>query len=697
MKRPEILAPAGSMESLDAALEAGADAVYIGGKSFSARASAQNFSLDEIKTAVQKCHLRGVKLHLAVNTCIFDDELYKLENYIYETASLGVDCYIIQDLAVLNIIKKISPQIPCHASTQLSIHTKNGALWAKSVGFSRVVLSRELSRDEIKEISQIDGIETEIFVHGALCMSLSGQCLMSSMIGGRSANRGCCAQSCRLPFSANSEKYYALSLKDLSMLNHLNEMASFGVNSFKIEGRMKRPEYVSAAVRAVRNSLTGKMADIDTLKNVFSRSGFTDGYYTGKRKEMFGVRTKEDVKAADQALEKIHKYEKLRLIPIEIKAEFITSKSSHLEINDESGNEIKISGDVVEIAKKAASTEEKIKENLQKLGDTCYYAKLCEVKISPDAFVPVSKVNKLRREAIEKLNQERILKNFPDRALKAPNYIPNFFTDKRDFRLPDKKYLRFRVSTIEQFQTLMSINKSLYIEVPLYLFDEIKLFESLENKENIYILPPEFILNENEIVSKLLEIRGAGYENLIISNISYVKTAEDLGFKLFGDFRQNTTNSVALEFLKSSGFENIIISPEMKLKEIDSLNTGLPLGLISYGKLPLMTVRNCPIQNQIGSCKGCNNYLTDRTRRKMPVYCRYNKSYSIIYNSDTFLMYPWKIERNKNLLFYEIMFLNETKDETKYIAECYINNKELDIEKLKISKTSGLYYRGIER
>ena len=306
MNKIEILAPAGGFDSVIAAVRSGADAVYVGGKSFSARASAQNFDFEQLCDAVRYCHIHGVKLYLTINTIVFDDEFENLKRAITEAAKADVDALIVQNMGVARLAKKIAPELPLHASTQMSVHTSSGVRALYELGFKRVVLAREMSREEIKKAAEVP-VELEVFVHGALCMSVSGQCYFSAMLGSRSGNRGACAQTCRLPFTVTDGKgKYALSLKDNSIIPYLNELEEIGVASAKIEGRMKRPEYVSAAVRACKEQREQGFVSDETselLRAVFSRTGFTDGYYTGKiGRGMFGTRTKDDVVSADEKL-----------------------------------------------------------------------------------------------------------------------------------------------------------------------------------------------------------------------------------------------------------------------------------------------------------------------------------------------------------------------------------------------------------
>ena len=302
----EVLAPVGAREQLIAAVRSGADAVYLGTKDFNARKNADNFDGDDLKEAIKYAHGRGVRVYVALNTVITDSELQTAVDTVKAVATAGADAVIVQDLAMYRIVKEVCPDMPLHASTQMSVHNVEGAKELEKLGFCRIVPARELSLDELRAIRENVGIELEVFVHGALCMSVSGQCYFSAMLGSRSGNRGRCAQPCRLPFKLKGGNGYALSLKDSSLCNYLKELEAMGVKSAKIEGRMKRPEYVSAAVRACREGLdNGKVSEktAETLKSVFSRTGFTDGYYKGKRdKNLFGYRQKEDVTSATNKL-----------------------------------------------------------------------------------------------------------------------------------------------------------------------------------------------------------------------------------------------------------------------------------------------------------------------------------------------------------------------------------------------------------
>jgi putative protease len=412
-KTMEILAPAGNMESFKSACYAGADAVYVGLNKFSARANADNFDFAELEQVTAQSRLFGMKVYLALNTLVYDNELDELHEYIKNAAASGVNAFIVQDLGVAALVKEIVPYMPLHASTQMTVTTVEGAKMLKSMGFERVVLARELNREEVRRITQEAGVETEVFVHGAHCVSVSGQCYMSSFFsgksaffGGRSGNRGNCAQPCRLDFRGG-EQDYILSLKDLSLIGHIEELREIGVKSLKIEGRMKRPEYVAAAVDACRTAFAGKSPDMDLLRNVFSRSGFTDGYFLSDYSDMQGTRTKEDVLAANKALEQIRGRFKNPVKRYEIDF-FVRIRANEPMYCSISLSDIRISvaGNVPEAAETRGITDDFVKTQMLKLGGTIFTVKNIKCEIESWLFVSVKNMNELRRAAIESITKE---------------------------------------------------------------------------------------------------------------------------------------------------------------------------------------------------------------------------------------------------------------------------------------------------
>ena len=409
-KRPEILAPAGSFDSLIAAVQCGADAVYLGGKGMNARRSAGNFDAEELRRAVEYCHMRDVKVYQTINIVMFQHETDEAIDTIRQAAEAGVDAVLTQDLAIARMVRECAPSLPIHASTQMSIHNIEGVRLCEELGFSRAVLARELTAGEIAAICAATPLEIEVFVHGALCMSVSGQCYLSSMIGGRSGNRGLCAQPCRLPFSADGGGEYALSLKDLSLADRIGELTRMGVASLKIEGRMKRPEYVAAAVTAVRRAREGEPVDFETLRSVFSRSGFTKGYFDGKiDREMFGRRQKEDVTSAAGVLDELEKlYAKENpLVPVTMGFTAGAGEAVVLTVRDRDGHAVTVTGEAPLLAEKKPTDADRARQNLAKTGGTPYYAEVIDCTIGPGLLVPASALNALRREALEELTARR--------------------------------------------------------------------------------------------------------------------------------------------------------------------------------------------------------------------------------------------------------------------------------------------------
>lgn len=405
--RPEILAPAGNADMLRAAVCAGADAVYLGLLHFNARRSAGNFSAAALCEAAAFCHARNVKVYVTLNTTLYPAELPGLEQAVRDVAAAGADALIVQDLAVAQLAKRVAPGLALHGSTQMSVHSLAGALQLRDMGFSRVILSRELTLEEIRHIAAECGIEVECFVHGALCMSVSGQCYMSAFLGGRSGNRGACAGPCRLPFSAGQPGACHLSLKDMSHIAHLPAMAQAGVASAKIEGRLRTPEYVAAAVNACVQARDGQAYDKELLQNVFSRSGFTDGYFIGRRDgQMFGVRTAEDAAAARQAIPRLRELfrRERSSVPVHLRLT-LEEDGARLTVRDEDGHVVEKKGNIPPVPAQKDPAEA-YRRALEKTGGTPFYAAEMELE-NAGAFVPAGEVNGLRRDALEQLLQMR--------------------------------------------------------------------------------------------------------------------------------------------------------------------------------------------------------------------------------------------------------------------------------------------------
>lgn len=673
--QPEILAPAGSMETLTAALRTGADAVYAGGKNFSARSSAANFSADELKAAADLCRLYGAKLYLAVNTIISDDEAQEFCEYIKETAQIGVDAYIVQDWGCAELIRRCVPDAVLHASTQMSVHTSYGADFLRKLGYSRVVPARELDKKALKKICDT-GIETEIFVHGALCMSVSGQCYMSAVMGSRSANRGGCGQACRLPFSARSNKdYAALSLKDLSLIPNISELEEIGADSLKIEGRMKRPEYVASSVKAIRDVYEGKQPDMQLLRGIFSRGGFTNGYFTANRKDMFGVREKSDVVAASALIPKLHelyRYErKVRTIDFHA----VVKNGQPLKITAQCG---KLSAEAIserpETAQNRPADLEFLKKQLSKLGDTVYTLGDVTAEIESGLAVPASRINELRRTLTEKMNALIISEERPKYTITG--YIPQKNRNKDISR--DKLPLRAFCRTAEQVSTAAELAEYVIVPVNLLMDDSLDHID----KSRVIVAPPRFISCEEGVFTELGMLYEKGFAHLLCHTPDTIAIGEKLGFKLHGGFGLNIFNSYSAEYMEKLGLEDIIFSFEAKIQQINAVSANIPIGAILYGRLPLMLTRNCPIKNEIG-CQKCTGSITDRTGRRLPVSC--SGEYVEILNSDVLYELD-RAERFTSLSFGAVILHEENAEQT-------VN--ALKGTKPDCSITHGLYQRGI--
>lgn len=678
----ELLAPAGNTESLTAALRCGADAVYIGGKSFSARQNASNFDIDEMKQAVRLCHRYGAALHIAVNTIITDSQLSDFISEIKQYAALSPDAFIVQDPGAAYIIKNISPDIPLHASTQMTIHSLKGAMFAKSLGFSRVVISREASADMISSISAA-GIETEIFVHGALCMSVSGQCYMSAMIGSRSANRGLCAQTCRLPFSpAGHPDEHCLSLRDLSLISHIEKIKSLGVSSLKIEGRMKRPEYVAAAVSAYRNALDGLNPDTETLKAAFSRNGFTDGYFTGRKTFMFGMRDKDDVMSSAQVIPELKQlYRKERKVSeLNLDVHVRKGEKVTLKVSDTDGYSCTVYGNIPDTAVNKPINEEFILRQISKLGDTIYNQGKITIHTDEGLSVPASVLNSMRREAVEKL--------YALREQTAEHVINNDFTLHHTLNEKKEKHPAIRIRA-ERYSVLehADTKDAEYIILPLN--EIIKNISSLSNiKQKIIIEPPRFIFNECDIEKTLKNLFELGFSHIMCCNVAYISIGKQIGFRLHGDFGLNTANSCAAEVFCECGMEDITLSFELKLSQIEKLKSPVSTGIIAYGKLPLMLTVNCPVKNSSG-CKNCRHSIKDRTGRNFRVQC--TNGYTEIFNHDPLYLAD-KPEALSKTDFITLFFTDESEKETRKIILDYTGKTDSSPSGI----TRGLYYRGIK-
>ena len=623
MARIEILAPVGSEEMLRAAVFSGADAVYLGFSGFNARTGAGNFDADSLQEAVRFCHARGVAVHVALNTTVYGTELSALEQAIRAVAASGADAVICQDLAVATLIGKIAPQLPRHGSTQMSVHTLQGALELKELGFTRVVLARELSLPEVEHITKHCGIETECFIHGALCMSVSGQCYMSAFLGGRSGNRGSCAGPCRLPFEANAlpegkpGRLHHLSLKDNSAIDKLDKLQALGVASAKIEGRLRTPEYVAAAVSACLAGREGRAYDRDLLKNAFSRSGFTSGYLDGKIDgTMFGVRSEADAELTKKTLpmlRELYRRERSR-VPVQMKLE-IEEGGEKLTVTDADGNKAFAYGDAEPQPARTDPTES-LNRSLAKTGGTPFTAEKITVEMDGGPwFIPGSAVNELRREALDALLKKReVLRPWPtteEHVAALPQRT-----------LPPRRTLRARFERWEQVPE-RALDGVEYLILPIAQADRVP--REWRAKTILELPRVMFGALEQDTARRIAATQDAGFAGYEVSNIAHLRLCR--GLPMTGGFGLNITNNVAAQFYAEQGLSSLLILPEVKDSDIASIAPArngkpVPTGVMIYGHMPLMLTRACPLQN-IHDCAHCDKtgVLTDRKAKKFPVRC----------------------------------------------------------------------------
>ena len=625
MSKIEILAPVGNEEMLRAAVFSGADAVYLGFSGFNARTSANNFDADTLKDAVRFCHARGVAVHVALNTTVYGGELPALEAAIRAVAASGADAVICQDLAVATLIGRIAPQLPRHGSTQMSVHSLQGALELKELGFTRVVLARELSLPEVEHITKHCGIETECFVHGALCMCVSGQCYMSAFLGGRSGNRGSCAGPCRLPFEANAlpegkpGRLHHLSLKDNSVIDKLDQLQALGVASAKIEGRLRTPEYVAAAVSACLAGREGRAYDRDLLKNAFSRSGFTSGYLDGKIDgTMFGVRSEADAEQTKKTLpmlRELYRRERSR-VPVKMKLE-IEEGGEKLTVMDADGNKAFAYGDAEPQPARTDPTES-LHRSLAKTGGTPFAASTEDITVKMDGgpwFVPGSAVNELRREALDALLKKReVLRPWPT----TDEHVPALPLRT----LPSRRTLRARFENWEQVPE-RALDGIEYLILPIAQADRVP--REWRAKTLLELPRVMFGRLEEDTARRIAATQNAGFAGYEVSNIAHLRLCR--GLPMSGSFGLNITNQLAAQFYADNGLGSMLILPEVKDDDISTIapthdGRPVPTGVLVYGHMPLMVTRACPLQN-IHDCAHCDKtgVLTDRKAKKFPVRC----------------------------------------------------------------------------
>ena len=692
MNKIEILSPAGGIDSIYAAVRSGADAVYLGAKDFSARASAHNFEIEELRDAVKYCHRYAVSVYLALNTVIFDDEMDNALELVKEAAKCDIDALITQDIGLAQAVKKVVPTLKLHASTQMSVHSLAGAQALKELGFSRVVLAREMTKDEIKHIADNCDVELEVFVHGALCMCVSGQCYMSAMLGTRSANRGMCAQPCRLPFALKGSTH-ALSLKDNSMVDYIRELQEMGVVSAKIEGRMKRPEYVAIATSACVQMRDFGFVDTKTAENlraVFSRTGFTDGYYTDNRGyHMFGYRKREDVvKASEKLFREIrttYKDEKGR-VKVDFDVKIKVGEKIQLTATDDKNSVSLCSESAVESSQNSPATSEKIAKSLSKTGDTPFIFGNLNCDIEGECFVSAKEMNNLRRDALELLAQKRELVN---------NHTINDldFDDLVTDKTIEDSVILLRYALTRDMNIPHSFKNMDYVFAPLFecVNKENEVNELIKNGVNIAVDIPRAMFSREEKVEKaIIKAKELGITHAMCHNIAAAYLCKKHKMKIHLSSFMNIANSLSLMWAKDYGAEDVELSFELDYRRINALKKCIKTGVAAYGYMPLMMTRNCPVKSSGVSCKTCKKTtkLQDRKGEEFALFC--DAEVVEILNCVPLLL-PREINDTN---FTDINIFH-------FSVENSVENKENIIEKLSEKRnferfTHGLYLRGVK-
>ena len=696
---PELLAPAGDYQALIAAILGGADAIYLGGEKFGARAYAKNFTEEELACAIKTCHLWGVRVYTTLNTLIFDRELDDAVSYAKRLYNLGVDALIISDIGVISQIRREIPDLELHASTQMGVHNCAGVDFAAELGCKRVVLARECSGENIRSITAKSKAETEVFLHGALCVCHSGQCLFSSLVGGRSGNRGECAQPCRLPY--NNGKY-PLSLKDLSLSEHIEELINSGVASLKIEGRMKSPDYVYEVTRTYRELLDrGRSANKNEkqrLLDIFSRGGFTDGYFIGDPfRKMTGVRSEGDKLVSREMSGRSFELPKY---PVAMRAVFkemepaeltLSLKLSARELCD--GEEalpitVTVKGEIPNKAENAPLTEDGLFSRLSKMGNTPFSISRndSEILLDDGLNLPPSAINALRREAASILEERLAVKL--DKLLQKDEGVK---VNKAAFSENTKKKTDKKLKTALFFkkdvlEAVIKKDASMLSDVELVfvpLSDYVSLSKEARERVLGVYLPPVIMESEWSGILKLAaEAKAAGAAFALLGNVSHLSLARLTGLIPFGDFRLNITNSECAEFYRAMGVRNVILSPELTLPQARDIGGGV----ITLGRIPLMLTERCFVKENFGCDKCGMAYFTDRKGARFPVLREYLHR-NIIFNSAPTYMGDKKDElRHAGIVHEHLIFSSESADECIKLMKSYARGERLSESHRRVGK-----------
>lgn len=691
----ELLAPAGSPEAVTAAVQSGADAVYLGYGNFNARRNAKNFSREEAAAAVSYCHLRGAKVYVTMNTLLTDRELPSAAKVAADASDLGADALLVQDLGVARMLRQTVPDLPLHASTQMSLHSLDGVKMAADLGLKRVVLSRELSRQAIEYICTHSPIEIEVFVHGAMCMCYSGQCFFSSIIGGRSGNRGLCAQPCRLCYGwGDSADSYPLSLKDMSLAKYLDQLRKMGVACVKIEGRMKRPEYVAVVTgiysKLIREHREPTAEELRQLQSAFSRQGFSDGYYINQTgPAMFGIREKEPEPKELFAQAKAAYSRENPRVPVTFYAMIRQGESAKVGAEDDRGNVVTAEGPVPEAARTKALTREDVRAQLLKTGGTPFRCTEAKVYVEEGLSLPLSVLNGLRRQVLEELTDRR---SAPPKRRRS-EFNPGVRYEGRK----EPPVMTLSLSRANQIsQELLNLKPAL-IYLPVAEAAAHPEMVELAHKHGVPVsvaLPRILWDNEKPKLKQDLDtVRALGVTDALVGTLGLIRPARDAGMNLRGDFGLGVYNSQTLKELKRLGFRSATASFEARLPQIRDLAKALDVEMIVFGRLPLMITENCIIEGRFGRC-GCenSNALTDRTGARFPVVKAPGCRNEILNSKKLFLADKFDDYRRLGIWAARLQFTTENAMECVQALERYMGKGNW----APPDYTRGLYYREVE-
>ena len=691
----ELLAPAGSMEALRAAVQNGANAVYLGCGQFNARQSAKNFTPQTLAEAVKYCHIRGVAVHLTLNTLVSDKETNDVITLIRHAAQCGVDAFIVQDLGVVRLCREIAPDVPVHGSTQMTIHSLPGVRMCAAWGFTRVVLSRELSREEIRYICANSPIEIEVFGHGALCMGYSGQCYLSAAIGGRSGNRGRCAQPCRQSYGYDRwQGRYPLSLKDNCLVQYVKDLEEMGVASLKLEGRMKRPEYVAAVTQVYRKAIdTGVVTKpmAKQLMDAFNRQGFTDGYYRGQTgSHMFGIREERNENQA-WAKDMRQTYETVEngLVPVVFQMS-VTPEGSHLTVSDPEGRVVSLNGPIPELARTVMLTREDLVARLSKTGGTPYKCLNVIADVAPGLTLSAATINSMRRDVLNLLTAQRA--RHKDPRLNKPEKIPKHPGVKGH---PE---LTIQVTSREQITGKLLKMAPAMLYVPVHILAEDPEFTlQLTQKVPVCAVAPRIVHDGEleQLKNKLFTVQQLGVKDVLVGNLALLVTAKECHMQARGDFGLNLYNSGAMHVAGALGLASACLSFEMTLPQIRDVNKAVPSEILVYGRMPLMLTENCLIRGKTGQCT-CHlapAKLTDKTGAEFPIIRDGNSCRSVLLNGKKLNLLDRQDDLSHlGLWATRVYFTTENAREVDRVLGNVLNPMPFDPG----ASTRGLYLRGVE-